>query len=115
MPKALRSLRPPIYIKYHQELGLALDAQDDEWLAQVGAKGWVVISQDRKFHQLRSELAAVQAHSVRCFYLHGGSEPMWYTFRDFTCALSRMIKIAEQQLPPFIYELKGRRLCRVTF
>ena len=115
VPKALRSVRPPICIKYHQEVGFPLDAPDDEWLAQVGAKGWVVVSQDRKFHQLQSELAAVQAHSVRCFYLHGGSQPRWCTFRDFICALSRMVEIANHEPAPFIYELKGRRLCRVTF
>ncbi len=50
VPKALRTARPPVAIKDHQQVGFAIDAPDDEWLAKVGTKDWVVITHDRKFH-----------------------------------------------------------------
>lgn len=110
VPKALRILRPPVGIKIHQEVGFDKEAPDDEWLAKVGAKGWVVITQDRKFHEVTLELAAVQTHSVRCFYLHGGSDVVWSTFCNFITVFPRIIEIAEQEPTPFIYQVKGRRV-----
>ena len=110
VPKALRTLRPPVAIKDHQQVGFDIDAPDDEWLAIVGAKSWVVITQDRKFHKVTLELAAVQTHSVRCFYLHGGSDVMWSTFCSFITAFPRIIEIADQVPAPFIYQVKGKRV-----
>ena len=109
IPKALRGLRPPVAIKDHQQVGFAIDAPDDEWLAKVGRKGWVVITQDRKFHKETLELAAVKAHSVRCFYLHGGSDAMWSTFCNLISAFPRIVEIAGREPAPFIYQVKGRR------
>lgn len=114
MPKALRTVRPPVAIRDHQQEGFALDAPDDEWLATVGAKGWVVITQDRKFHKLELEKAAVQAHSVRCFYLYGGSEPVWSTFYTLVSVFPRIVKIASEMPAPFIYQIKGRRVWPVN-
>ena len=110
VPKALRALRPPIAIQDHQQVGFAIDAPDDEWLAKVGTKGWVVITQDRKFHKETLELAALQDHSVRCFYLHGGSDAMWSTFCNFISAFPRIVEIAREVPAPFIYQVKGRRV-----
>ena len=77
---------------------------------KVGTKGWVVITQDRKFHKETLALAALQDHSVRCFYLHGGSDAMWSTFCNFISAFPRIVEIAREVPAPFIYQVKGRRV-----
>ena len=110
VPKALRAVRPPVAIKDHQQVGFDGNTPDDEWLAKVGTKGWVVITQDRKFHKRELEIAAVQAHSVRCFYLYGGSDPAWSTFCNFISAFPRIVEVAEQVPAPFIYQVRGRRV-----
>lgn len=115
LPKALQTLRPPVRIRYHQEAGFADDAPDDVWLTEVGKKQWIVIGQDRKYHQLQQQLAAIKAHSVRCFYLHCASQTRWQTLCNFIGAHKRMMDIAENEPAPFIYEFRGKQLCPVKF
>ncbi len=113
VPKALRIVRPPVVVKDHQQVGFDGNTPDDEWLAKVGQKGWVVVTQDRKFHKQEAEIAAVHAHGVRCFYLHGGSDPAWTTFRNLVIALPRIIDLAEREPAPFIYQAKRGHIRRV--
>ena len=110
MPKALRAVQPPVAIKDLQQVGFDDTAPDDEWLAKVGTKGWVVITQDRKLHKKELEIAAIKAHSARCFYLHGGSDPVWSAFCSLVTAFPRIVKIASEVPAPFIYQVKGRRV-----
>ena len=112
MPKALRVVRAPVAIKGFGDVGFDGETPDDEWLAEVGSKNWAVITQDRKFHKNEVEIAAVKAHSVRCFYLHGGSESSWATLRSLVIAFPRIVKIAGSERPPFIYHIQEGRLWR---
>ncbi|TPM35618.1 hypothetical protein FJ967_19635 [Mesorhizobium sp. B2-3-4] len=54
-------------IRWHQEMGFAHDMPDDEWMEPVGAAQWVVLSQDRKWHEIEVEAQAVRQHGLRCF------------------------------------------------
>ena len=107
VPKALRTLCPPVLVRYHQEVGFDRDADDDAWLPVVGEKGWVVISQDRKFHEQATERAAIKTYSIRCFYLPCASQTRWHTLCNFVRSHERMIALAEREPAPFIFELKG--------
>jgi len=103
--------RPPFTVEYHQDpacrFHFAHDVADDVWLAAVGAAGWVVISHDRKFHQILPEISAVKQHKIGCFYLWGASEPPWDKLRCFMGASNGIIRRAEVQMRPFIYDVLG--------
>lgn len=109
LPKALASMKPPMLIKWHQEQGFAQDMPDDEWLAIVGPRRWVVLSQDRKYHLLENEMLAIKQHSIRCFYLPCASEDRWVSLCHFVSRYGKIMEIARTQQPPFIYEMKGNR------
>lgn len=104
---ALRSMKPPMAIKWHQEQGFAPKMPDDKWLEIVGQRRWVTISQDRKFHLLEAELQAIKQHSVRCFYFPCASQDRWYSLCGFIRRYEKMMSLAQAQSAPFIYELKG--------
>jgi PIN like domain len=70
-------LDPPFEVKHHRGEGFAPDMPDDEWLAIVGAKKWIVISHDAKWHREEGPLMAIQQHRISCFYLWGAQMPMW--------------------------------------
>jgi len=106
LPEVLARMSPPMHIRWHQKHGFAQNTTDDEWLAQVGAAGWVVISQDRKFHLVDVELAAIKQHKIRCFYLRCASEHRWISLCNLTRAHKRMINLAETHPPPFIYDMR---------
>ena len=35
------------------------DAKDEVWLAEVGSRGWIVLTKDRRFHNRVLEIAAI--------------------------------------------------------
>lgn len=49
----------------------ALGARDEDWLARVGQRGWVVIGRDVKIYERPAELTAYLAAGVHVFLLPG--------------------------------------------
>lgn len=107
VPILLRRTRAPFGIEYHDEKkhGFAQDEEDDKWLAEVSAKGWVVISHDKRFHADSLAIAAVEQHGGRVFYLDGGSSLKWDKLRRFAAAYKRIVKIIAETPGPFIYRV----------
>lgn len=107
MPKLLRKTRAPFSIEYHDEgkNGFAQDEDDDSWLADVSAKGWIVISHDKRFHTDSLAIDAVRQHGGRVFYLDGGSSVKWDKLRRFAAAYKRICKIVDNERAPYIYRV----------
>jgi hypothetical protein len=99
------------------ELLFAPEAPDDLWLADVGKRGWIVVSHDRKFHKagFEIELAAIKAHEVGCFYLWGASAKKHEKAQCFFKAYDRIMHAAENTPRPFIFDVqKNGRLKQVN-
>lgn len=103
----LRNTRAPFRVEYHDDKvhGFAQDEDDDKWLAAVSAKGWIVISHDKRFHSDSLAIEAVRQHSGRVFYLDGGSSVKWDKLRRFAATYRKMCAIIENQNAPFIYRV----------
>jgi len=103
--------KPPFAVEYHQDpnckFHFAPDVPDDVWLSAVGADGWIVLSHDRKFHTILPECSAIKQHKIGCFYLWGASERPWNKLRCFMSASNGIIRRAEVQGRPFIYDVLG--------
>lgn len=106
LPKALASLKPPVRIRWHQDEGFPNEMPDDEWMAIVGPKKWVVLSQDRKWHTIEAEAAAIKQHGLRCFYFPCASDDRWVSLSHFVRRQQRMQDLSHKMNPPFIYHLK---------
>ena len=88
-PRALELSRgTPFEVRHHSGEGHANNMPDDEWLAKAGDRGWVVLTQDYKFHKpgFEHELEAIKGHSVQCFYFPCAKETMW----EAICVFSRV-------------------------
>jgi hypothetical protein len=106
LPRALADLKPPVQIHWHQEQRFPQEMPDDEWLAIVGAEGWVVLSQDRKFHVRQNEAAAIKQHSVRCFYMPCAQDNRWVSM----CHIARRhdkMQLVGSVPAPFVFEPKS--------
>lgn len=103
----LRKTRAPFLTEYHDDRahGFAQDEVDDQWLATVSAKRWIVISHDKRFHSDSLAIEAVRQHGGRVFYLDGGSSVKWDKLRRFAVAYKRICKIVEAHRGPFIYRV----------
>ncbi|MHB1414845.1 MAG: PIN-like domain-containing protein [Chloroflexota bacterium] len=111
IPQALRLLRVPVDVRYHQQY-YAQNAQDDDWLADCGAYGWVVIGKDYKFHKLPNELATLRLYEVGAFYLNAANLPTWEMVRIFARAYDRLILAAETTPKPFVYWIHANGLLK---
>lgn len=105
IPEALRHVRVPHRIEWHQE-HFDQNEQDDAWLSQVGSWGWIVFGQDYKFHEMPSELAAIRQHNVGCFYLWGSEAPIWETMRAFAKGYDKIVQAADVTPRPFVFEVR---------
>jgi hypothetical protein len=82
---------------------------DDQWMAVVGPRRWIVLSQDRKYHLLQNELLAIKQHSIRCFYLPCASQIRWDSLCHIVSRHQKIIQLARTTPGPFVYEMKGNR------
>lgn len=78
------------------------DARDDDWLQEVGQRGWVVLSKDKHIRRRATELAALMTARVRTFVLTSGNLTGEEMAAAFVRALKRMTRVAAQNRPPFI-------------
>lgn len=107
LPQALHSMNPPVNIRWHNSESFRPNMPDDEWLGIVGPKRWVVLTQDRHFHTVPIEAAAIKQHGVRCFYLPCASQTRWVSLCSFIRRYEKLIHMATDNAAPFIFELKS--------
>lgn len=97
-----------------REVGGTVEVHDDhfpqttpdvDWLAEVGRRGWVVLSKDERIRRNRIEREALEAAHVRAFFLTQQDitgQEMANLFRD---ALPGMTNRAISQPAPFIFTI----------
>lgn len=81
---------------------------DDVWLQYVGQKGWVVFTQDRKFHRegYENELSAIKQFNVGCFYIWGAEATKWEKMKALCKGLDRMLAASAATPKPFIFDVE---------
>ena len=84
---------------------------DLEWLADVGARNWVVLTHDRRITKNRLERQAVYQHSVRLFVLRGNltAEGLSDLFLDALPKVRRLLKNNEAPFMVRIWRQESRR------
>jgi hypothetical protein len=123
LPQALNLLKLPgvkKVIHHHsekRELGLSTterraqlfhpETRDDEWLEFAGKEGWIVFSQDSKFHRpgYEHECLAIKQFKVGCFYLWGGQATTAEKALVFLKAHQKIIAAARTTPKPFLYKI----------
>jgi hypothetical protein len=78
------------------------DARDEEWLREVGQRGWIVLTRDDRIrHRLHERTALLQA-GVRAFVLVRRSLSGLAMAEAFVQALPAMQRFVAQHQAPFI-------------
>ncbi len=78
------------------------DARDEEWLAEVGRRGWAVITKDTRIRYRQTELAALVAGRVRAFVLTRGDLSGSEMAAIVVKALPNLARFSARHEPPFI-------------
>lgn len=74
---------------------------DEVWLKDVGRRGWVAVTHDRRIRYKPNERAAVIRHSVMLL-IAVGKAPFPELARSFLATISRIESFLDAHSPPFI-------------
>jgi hypothetical protein len=82
---------------------------DTIWLAEVGKRGWVVLTKDQRIRRRRVELEALLAANVAAFVLTSGNLTGAATATAFASAWPRIQKLVRDYTLPFVaaVDVKG--------
>lgn len=78
------------------------DAKDEEWLLEVGAKGWIVLSKDDQIRYHAVEKQALLAAGVAAFFLSKGDLKGEEMAKIFIEAMPRIKRTLKKHKKPFI-------------
>jgi hypothetical protein len=78
--------------------------KDREWIPEVGARGWLVISKDKKIRTRQEERRAVKENNVGCFILNY-KQPLnrWEILKLVISTLDEMEEKFANTPRPFMY------------
>jgi len=79
----------------------APDAPDEEWLAEVSKRGWIVLTHDRRIRYKPNERDAVMRRGVGLLVIIGKA-PFPDLARAFVATLPRIENFLASHDPPFI-------------
>lgn len=79
----------------------AQDCPDPDWLHEVGRRGWIAITHDRRIRYKPNELAAVMQHRVALLVVIGDA-PFPALAIPFVLTIPRIITFIERHTPPYI-------------
>lgn len=77
------------------------DAADEEWLREIGAKGWIALTHDGRIRYKPNELATVMQHDVALLVIVGHA-PYPDLARAFLATKGRVLNFIERHEPPYI-------------
>jgi hypothetical protein len=89
------------HVEIHDD-HFAPDERDRDWLLEVGARRWVVLTKDRRIRYRGPELAALLAARVAAFVLTAGNLTGEEMAAVFVKALPAMCRFAIRHEPPFV-------------
>jgi hypothetical protein len=92
---------------YGERIGQAL--QDEEWIAEAGRRGWIVLMKDAKVRYRPAERQALVDHGVRAFCLTNANLRGIEQATRLVANLSRIIRVAERP-GPYIYGVYANEL-----
>lgn len=80
----------------------APDAKDEDWLSEVGRRGWVVLTKDDRIRYRVTERTALTSAKVRAFVLTSSQLQGAEMAAAFVNALPRIKRLITNHAPPFI-------------
>lgn len=78
--------------------------KDREWIPEIGARGWLVLSKDKKIRTRQEERRAVRENNVGCFILNY-KQPLnrWEILKLVASSLDEMEEKFANTPRPFMY------------
>ena len=100
---ALRAARANVEVSDDH---FASGTPDTTWLAEVGRRGWIVLSKDAAIKRRDHELAALKTARVRAFFLTSASMTGDDMAAIFVKVLPKIVRLATSTPAPFVFTVR---------
>ena len=80
------------------------NATDEEWLSEIGKRGWYVLTHDQRIRYKPNEKEAVRIHGIGMFVLIG-KVPFPELAGNFVATYPRILRFIKKHPPPFIAKI----------
>jgi hypothetical protein len=90
-----------VHVEIHDD-HFPATAPDEDWLGDVGQRGWVALTKDRGIRYRAPALAAIRLSAVRMFVLTAGDLQGSEMAAIFVQALPHIRRLTRRQTAPFI-------------
>lgn len=80
----------------------AQDCEDSVWVPQVGARGWVILTKDRRIKSNQIEIASLIRANTYCFNLVSASLTGQQMATAFCNGMANILEIVNRRQPPVI-------------
>jgi len=77
------------------------DTSDEEWLREIGGRGWIAVTHDGRIRYKPNELATVMQHGVALLVVVGHA-PYPELAQAFVATQPRILNFIERHEPPYI-------------
>jgi hypothetical protein len=74
---------------------------DEHWIAEVGKRGWIVLTKDDRIRYRPAALEAYRTHNVRVFIFGSGEMKAQQMADAFVKALPKISQFATRKAAPF--------------
>ena len=81
------------------------DAKDEDWLAQAGQRGWIVLTKDHRIRYRHVERLALMKAGVAAFILTSGDLQGEEMAQIFVKALPHITRFLQKHAKPFIAKI----------
>ena len=81
------------------------DVPDQDWLPDIGAKGWILVTRDERVRRNPSELAAIKMYKVGAFFLGGKNLSHWELIQQVVRNWLRIRELADKIPRPFAFRV----------
>ncbi len=102
VPNALRSAG--LRIEVHKD-HFESRCEDDQWLTEVGKRGWVVLTKDKSFRSRQVEVAALMRSTAATFVLTNANTTGRQNADAFIAAIPRIAAFLSAFQKPFLAQI----------
>lgn len=102
MPNALRAAGLKVEVHFDHFEAACLD---QEWLPEVGKRGWIVLTKDKGFRSRQIEVAALMQSGTAAFVLTNSNTTGVQNGAAFVAAIPAMIKFLKKFDKPFLAQV----------
>jgi hypothetical protein len=81
------------------------DEDDDVWLADIGERGWFLITRDERVRHRPIELEAIREHGVGAFFLGGKNRSRCELIQQLVRHWPRLKDLANRTKRPFAFRI----------